>query len=103
VWRLGYVHEIPISRTLGNRGEDLGSSDRRNRIGETVPAIFGYLDARVPRLLSRLNVQKPSTSRQSNLMHPANFTANAFPEVEYAAFKGRKSEGSSERKYRQPR
>src|ERR1035438_2697793 len=55
-------------------GEDLGSSDRRNRIGETVPAIFGYLDGRVPRVLSPMNVQKPSTSRQSNLMHPANFT-----------------------------
>lgn len=44
MWRSRYIHEIPISRTLGNRGEDLGSSDRRNRIGDTVPAIFGYLD-----------------------------------------------------------
>jgi hypothetical protein len=47
VWRLNYIHEIPISKTLGNRGEDLGSSDRRNRMGETAPAIFGYLKARV--------------------------------------------------------
>lgn len=34
-----------------NRGEDLGSSDRRSRMGKTAPAVFGLLLNRSPRSL----------------------------------------------------
>ena len=46
VWRRSYIHEIPTRKTLGVRGEDSGSSDRRSRT-EPATAIFGYWKASI--------------------------------------------------------
>jgi len=51
------IHKIPTWKSLGNRGEDLGTSDRRNRMGKRFRRSSGFSNAIFPLSSSLLRSQ----------------------------------------------